>query len=158
MTSRILIALGAVLVFGVVNWQILGKETLRKGGDAVYLELAPVDPRSLMQGDYMALNFRLTRDIGPQVAANPHASRVAILKLDDRRVGEFARLDTGGSLGSGEIRFRFRVRSGNVWLGTNAFFFREGEAERYRGARFGEFRVNGNGDAMLVNLRDNDLR
>ena len=29
----------------------------------MFLELAPVDPRSLMQGDYMALNFSLAAKI-----------------------------------------------------------------------------------------------
>ena len=50
------------------------------------------------------------------------------------------------------------MRIGSVWLGTNAFFFHEGDAERYRDARYGEFRVNEDGEAMLVDLRDKDLR
>ena len=154
MRTRILLALGAVLVFGTVNWQVIGKERLRSNGQVVYLELAPVDPRSLMQGDYMALNFKLAREI----KAEPGGPLVAILKLDQRRVGEFARFYTGGELSPDEVRFRFRIRNDSVWLGTNAFFFHEGEAERYRGARFGEFRVNEDGDAMLVDLRDKDLQ
>ncbi len=152
--TRILMVVGAVLVFGAVNWQIAGKERLRAGGQAVYLDLAPVDPRSLMQGDYMALNFRLAQSISGQ---KPLRDGAAVLKLDERGAGEFVRLDTGAPLGPGEVRFRFRIRNDAVWLGTNAFFFHEGEAERYRGARFGEFRVNEEGDAMLVGLRDKDL-
>jgi uncharacterized membrane-anchored protein len=155
MMPRILVVLGAVLVFGTVNWQIAGKERLRSSGQVVYLELAPVDPRSLMQGDYMALNFRLAQ----QIATAPEGSHVAIVKLDDRRVvSGFERLDTGGPVNPGEMRFRFRIRNVQVWLGTNAFFFHEGEQERYRNARYGEFRVNEDGDAMLVDLRDKDLR
>ncbi len=30
----------------------------------VLLRLAPVDPRSLMQGDYMRLNYELARQLG----------------------------------------------------------------------------------------------
>ncbi|MFX7329222.1 GDYXXLXY domain-containing protein, partial [Acinetobacter baumannii] len=33
------------------------KEMLLKEGQLVLLPLAPVDPRSLMQGDYMALRY-----------------------------------------------------------------------------------------------------
>ena len=153
--TRILLALGAVLVFGTVNWQIAGKERLRTNGQVVYLEQAPVDPRSLMQGDYMALNFRLAREIREK---GPSESGAAVLKLDERRIGKFLQLDTGAPLGPDEMRFRFRLRQGAVWLGTNAFFFHEGEADRYRGALFGEFRVNDQGDAILVDLRDKDLR
>ena len=35
------------------------KETTILKGKLVYLELAPVDPRSLMQGDYMALYYAI---------------------------------------------------------------------------------------------------
>ena len=33
------------------------RQGLLRNGRTVYLELAPVDPRSLLQGDYMALNY-----------------------------------------------------------------------------------------------------
>jgi uncharacterized membrane-anchored protein len=153
--ARILIGVGAVMVFGVMNWEIAGKERLRATGDVVYLELAPVDPRSLMQGDYMALRFSLTRSITQESAKDFHA---VVLNLDDRRVGTFDHFDNGQRMASGQVRFRYRVRNEQIWLGTNAFFFKEGEAGRYEGARFGEFRVNEAGDAMLVGLRDKDLR
>ncbi|CAG0878818.1 unnamed protein product [Cyprideis torosa] len=47
------------IILAVVNWSIVGKEKHLADGRKIYLELAPVDPRSLMQGDYMALRFRL---------------------------------------------------------------------------------------------------
>jgi uncharacterized membrane-anchored protein len=135
-----------------VNWQIAGKERLRNSGQIVFLELAPIDPRSLMQGDYMALNFAVAR------AINPVEDGIAILAVDPRRAGTYARLDNGAQPGPDEMRLRFRIRNGAVWLATNAFFFHEGDSARYRDARFGEFRVNPEGDAMLVGLRDKDLR
>ena len=158
MIRRILLLLGAVLVFGVVNWQIVMKERLRTGGQTVFLELAPVDPRSLMQGDYMALNFVLANQIGE--AANPEVNgpQVAVVQLDARGVGRFSHLDNGGPLKPDEVRFRFRVRDGLIWLGTNAFFIQEGDADRYGKARFGEFHVSDSGEAMLVNLRGNELQ
>ena len=163
MMTRGLLILGALLIFGGVNWQMERKERLRTSGQTVYLELAPVDPRSLMQGDYMALNFVLARELGAGLSreiesARPLPSSVAIVKVDGDRVGTFSRMDMGGPVGPGEVRFRFRVRRGNAWLGTNAFFFHEGEADRYRDARYGEFRVGEDGEAMLVDLVGKDLR
>ena len=106
----------------------------------------------------MALNFRLARDISGQIDGKTEsAGNVAVLQLDERRVGAFNRLHAAGTLNPGELRFRFRIRNDAVWLGTNAFFFHEGDGERYRLARYGEFRVNDDGDAMLVDLRDKDL-
>lgn len=156
--DRILMLLGAVLVFGVVNWQIASKERLRTGGQNVFLEMAPVDPRSLMQGDYMALDFKLARQIRAVVNLDVEGPLVAILQLDERRVGTFSRLDDGGRLNAGEVRFKFRIRNERVWLGTNAFFMQEGDGERYSPAHFAEFHVSDSGEALLVDLRDADLR
>lgn len=158
MRTRILLIAGALLVFGAVNWQIAGKERLRAAGQVMFLDLAPRDPRSLMQGDYMALNFRLAAEIGRRTQNEPDGTRVAVVRLDAQRVATFVRLDAGSPLEPGEMRFRFRIRRGDVWLGTNAFFFQEGQAGRYAAARFGEFRVTDDGSAMLVDLRDKDLR
>jgi uncharacterized membrane-anchored protein len=153
-TRRILLMVGAVIVFGVVNWQIAAKERLRAGGQVVLLELRPIDPRSLMQGDYMALNFQLEREISSRISPGDSGERAAIVGLDERRVGRLVRLDDGAPPAPGQMRFRFRMRKGTVWLGTNAFFFHEGEGERYRNSRYGEFRVDDAGNAMLVNLRE----
>jgi uncharacterized membrane-anchored protein len=46
-----------------------------------------------------------------------------------------------------------------VWLGTNAYFFEEGTAQRFERARFGEFRIDReSGEAVLVGLRDEQLQ
>jgi uncharacterized membrane-anchored protein len=158
MITRALLLLGALLVFGSVNWQIASKERVRANGHAVYLLFRPIDPRSLMQGDYMALTFQVASQIDGVDRMDEGSSHIAILQLDEHKVGKYVRLDDGTALKPDEQRFRFRVRNGAVWLGTNAFFFHEGDAQRYAAARYGEFRVNEEGDAMLVNLRDKDLQ
>lgn len=146
---RTLIALGALLVLGSVNYSIYAKEQTRRHGEIVYLDLAPVDPRSLMQGDYMALRF----SIASRVRSNAADQRVW-LQLDERRVATLAIPVTESSL-----PMRYRIRNGSVWLGTNAYFFEEGTAERYAGARYGKFRVDReSGDAVLVALCDDQFR
>lgn len=151
--ARALIVLGAVLVLGAVNASIYGKERVIRGGETIYLELAPVDPRSLMQGDYMALRFRLADRIQLWREAEGRGElRTAPLSVDDRGVATLSE-DDGGTL-----EIAFRMRGGRVWLGTNAYFFEEGTAARYSGARYGEFRVDpSSGEAVLVGLRDEEL-
>jgi uncharacterized membrane-anchored protein len=152
--ARIVIVLAALLVLGAVNSSIASKERVIRDGEVVYLELAPVDPRSLMQGDYMALSFRLAAEIedARARASIDERARSAPLTLDGRRV---ATLDAAGQ---SALRIGFRIRSGRVWLGTNAYFFSEGSAARYAGARYGEFRLDrDSGDAVLVGLRDENL-
>lgn len=153
------------LVLAVVNWSIWGKERHLAQGEAVFLELAPVDPRSLMQGDYMALNF----DIANHIREALYQRRVAedeshaadgyvIVRLDDRGVAHFQRLGASDeALEADERRLRYRLRNGRVRFATDAFFFQEGHAERYEPARYGQFRVNDRGEPLLVSLHGGEL-
>ncbi|MEO5694678.1 MAG: GDYXXLXY domain-containing protein [Usitatibacter sp.] len=154
--TRILIGIGAALVLIVINISILGKEHVRKSGELVFLELQPRDPRSLMQGDYMTLDFPLARQVqanlGPGVVAHEGEAGVIDITLDEKRVARVA------EPGKGSLRIRYRIRKGAVWLGTNAFFFEEGSEQRFAPARFGEFRVDErSGESVLVGLRDANL-
>jgi uncharacterized membrane-anchored protein len=166
---RLWIVASLVVVLGVVGALVSSKERIRRDGAVVYLALAPVDPRSLMQGDYMALRFVLAGEIergllrgaaGDPVRRRPAEAlgeggfAWAPLELDDRGVASLAIASDEAAL-----RFRYRLRGGRAWLGTNAFFFQEGDAARYAKARFGEFRLDrASGEAVLVALRDEGLR
>lgn len=146
--SRVLLIVGLVLVLGVVNWSIVAKERIRSSGERIYLELAPVDPRSLMQGDYMALRFAIADRIDATVSGS------APLVVDAKGI---ATLNPDASAEG--LRIRYRIRGGRVWLGTNAYFFEEGTADRYSKARYGEFRIDRNsGEAVLTGLADQDLK
>lgn len=150
--TRAVTLFGLLLVLGSVDYAIYGKERVKRTGETIYLELAPVDPRSLMQGDYMALRFRLAERIEAWREAEGRSRlRTAPLAVDDRGVATLAP-------GAGTLEIAFRIRGGQVWLGTNAYFFEEGTADRYAGARYGEFRVDpSTGEAVLVGLRDESL-
>lgn len=153
MATRTLILLGAVLVLGAVDASILAKERVKRDGEVVFLELAPVDPRSLVQGDYMALDFLLARQLASMPAAGERDANLEIT-LDERRVAHVAPAGSAPAL-----HIHYRIRKGRPWLGTNAYFFQEGAATRYQRARFGEFRVDReSGEAVLVGLRDKDLQ
>jgi uncharacterized membrane-anchored protein len=142
--SRTLLGIAVVLVLGAVNGSIFAKERIKTQGERIFLALAPVDPRSLMQGDYMALRFELANNIPTEAAGS------APLLVDARGVATL-----NASPKAGDLRIRYRVRNGQVWLGTNAYFFEEGAAERYERARYGEFRLDRKtGEAVLVGLRD----
>ncbi len=52
---KFLIGLNLLLVLVAFNYSVYTKEKTLEAGTLVLLELAPVDPRSLMQGDYMVL-------------------------------------------------------------------------------------------------------
>ncbi|MCZ0925985.1 GDYXXLXY domain-containing protein [Halomonas janggokensis] len=161
--SRVVIIVTTLLILAVVNWAIWEKERHLAEGDIVYLELAPVDPRSLMQGDYMALHFALSNRIQSALGqAEAEDSQQAsngyvVVRLDEQRIARFQRLDDGTSLADDEQQLRYRIRNGQVRFATDAFFFQEGHAERYEPARYGRFRVNEDGEPLLVALHDSEL-
>ena len=152
---RWLTLLGTALVLGALNFSIAGKEGIKRNGEVIYLQLAPVDPRSLMQGDYMALRFALVQQLDKAVDAKAREGevRLAGVSLAANRVATLADATAPATL-----QLRYRIRNGQVWLGTNAYLFQEGDAERFSGARYGEFRVDrASGEAVLVGLRNEAL-
>jgi uncharacterized membrane-anchored protein len=111
-----------------------------------------------MQGDYMALRFTVADAILDRARAGGTVrDGFLVLTLDERNVGTFARQDDGTPLDSSEIRMRYRVRGDTVRFATDAFFFQEGTAQRYEGARYGEFRLDATGDSILTGLRGQNL-
>lgn len=163
---KLLVVCSALVILGLVNGAIYQKEQHLAKGRVVYLELAPVDPRSLMQGDYMALRFELGNRIRGAHSALESAREPAsqadnghvVVILDENRVASFDRLYRETQpLGDNELLLHYRVRNGRVKFATNAFFFQEGHAERYEPARYGRFRVNDRGEPLLVSMHDADL-
>ncbi|MDR2209006.1 MAG: GDYXXLXY domain-containing protein [Azoarcus sp.] len=148
-----------ILVF--LNWNIFQKERIIKQGRTVLLQLAPVDPRSLMQGDYMALRFALADEVRYAVHDEPVKEGIVILKLDENNVAHFERIyDEHSPLQRDEVRLKYRVLDdrGTVEIGTNAFFFEEGQGEIYESARYGEFRIADTGEATLTQLLDEKFK
>jgi uncharacterized membrane-anchored protein len=154
---RLVVIVGGVLVLAAANTGIYQKEQLLHSGRSVLLELAPVDPRSLMQGDYMALRFKVADDAFRSLPGETLDDGRVVLAVDKRGVGRFTRFDDGTPLAPGEVVMRYRVRNRTPKFATNAFFFQEGHAEFYARARYGEFRVASSGEAMLTGLRGETL-
>lgn len=157
---KVIVLISALLILAGVNVSIYRKEQLLTNGKVVLVELAPVDPRSLMQGDYMALRFKAANEaFGPTInIRNLPSDGKLVLAHDERNVAAFKRFDNGSSLSANEIVIRYRVRADQPKFATNAFFFQEGHAEHYASARFGEFRVADNGECILTGLRDANLK
>ncbi|VFR27294.1 putative membrane protein [plant metagenome] len=158
------ITLGLAAALGVANTSVWRNERILAQGQVLRLALAPVDPRSLMQGDYMALNFEVAdqlRQLRPPGApadapvVEVPADGYLVLRHDEQGVARLQRVQAEPRpRAQDEIALRYRKRAGQVHIVTNAYFFAEGQAERYEAARFGEFRVNDGGTGLLLRLLD----
>lgn len=151
---------GSVLTLVVANGAIWQKQQLIAKGTPLFLALEPVDPRSLMEGDYMRLRFPtvsaqaepLLQSVG---AERPHM----VVRVDAQGVGKVERLHTPGQpLAAGEQLLELTPKDGSWVVVTDAWYFKEGEAARWQAARFGEFRVLPDGRALLVGMADANLK
>ena len=156
MIRRVLILIGLLASTGLVAWEVSKKERLLASGETLLLELAPVDPRSLMQGDYMRLDYAIARQ-WRQDASWPRDGAVVVV-LDESGVAQFQRRDQGEPLSTGERRLTYRIRRGRLRVGVDAFYFQEGLVDTYQPARYGEMRVAADGTSLLVGLRDAERR
>lgn len=165
-------ALGVVSVLAVANWGIWTNETILRTGQRVVLALAPVDPRSLMQGDYMSLNFELVNHLRTAVWAKKSTENAdsaqkvtqgyAILAIDDKGVASLAGIsETYPSMvlaDGNTVIMRYKTGPfGTVSLASHEYFFPEGKGNHFAQAKYGEFRVRKDGKALLSGLLDENL-
>lgn len=157
MMRKMIAALVGFIILAGVNYTIYSREQLLHDGRIVLLELVPVDPRSLMQGDYMALDFAINRTAFSAASAEQSEGLKEgdlVVSLDKNSVAHFKRFVDKTPLSEDEVLLRYRVRDGQPKFATNAYFFQEGTSEQYVSARYGEFRVSASGDMILTKLRN----
>lgn len=161
------LAISVLFVLVMVNLAIVDKENHLADGKEVLLELIPVDPRSLMQGDYMRVRFAIEDDIenafgGRQkVRAQSAYDGAVILSIDVHNIGHFQRIVTK-ELDSkvnddNMLVVNFRIREGKIKFATSSFFFQEGKAKYYEKANYGLFKVNVKGEPLLRDLVEVNL-
>lgn len=155
----ILIAGNLLLLLIYFNWSVLRKEQTLSKGELVLFRLAPVDPRSLMQGDYMALNYEVS-NISELYASDslnsPPPRGYAVIAIDSNHVAHLVRLQTTtNGLKNGEKLIKYRRL---LKLGAESFFFEEGQGKVYEKAEYGGLRIDDEGNSILVGLYDEHFR
>lgn len=150
------LALPALAVTAMVVGLVVHKEGILRTGTTVLLELAPRDPRSLLQGDYVTLRYAESDAVLEATGWDDRRTRVVVFHQGDDGVARFVRLDDPTPLGTGDLRLRAqRVESGYAF-GADSYFFSEGNGATWERARYAEVKVARDGTAVLVGLRDQD--
>ena len=150
----IVLAITIATVLLVINVEIAGKEQIVRNGATVLLRIAPRDPRSLLQGDYMALRYAMAGAVVSKARQFEMNDGIAVIELGELNEAKFVSLYKGQQLQDRQHLLRYRKRGDSVRLASDAYFFEEGSGREYSTARFGEIRINTNGDAVLIGLLD----
>lgn len=151
--KTIIILLNFLLILGIFHYSIIKKEGILSEGKLVLLELAPVDPRSLMQGDYMDLRYAIAQNINlDSIPANGYC-----VAVDSARIARAVRLQKNKTpLLHDEylIEYSIRQRGWDIHIGAESFFFQEGQATKYEKAKYGGLRIDKDGNSILIGLYD----
>lgn len=154
MRTRLMLALGLVII-AMLNYSVYQKERLKREGDTLLLELAPVDPRSLMQGDYMRLRYALPAAIPKGDFLENTKRGHMVIKADEHGVAQYVRVHRGEVLNDNEQLLKF-IKRHRVEIVPNAFFFQEGHAKYYEEAKYGVFKIDDGGKPLLFGLANTD--
>jgi len=159
-TKRIIILVNLLLLIGYFNWSIMAKEKTLSSGHLVLLELAPVDPRSLIQGDYMRLNYKIN---GMPEKQQITKRGYCIIKQDAKGVGQRIRFqDELQPLQPGELAVKYFTNGNRYFttlhIGAESFLFEEGQDKLFSNAEYGGLKVDDAGNSVLEGLYDEHLQ
>lgn len=151
--KRVIILINLLILIGFFNNSILQKEELLTDGQFVLLELAPVDPSSLMQGDYMRLNYDISNNIDTDSISK---TGFYIVKLNKNGVAEKVRIQEKRTpINENELLIKYNSRKWRgINIGAELYFFQEGEREKYEKAKYGGIKIDNKGNSLLIGLYD----
>ncbi|WP_429091866.1 GDYXXLXY domain-containing protein [Aeromonas veronii] len=155
-TRQLALLLSGLAILAGINATVWRYEHAMSSGEVVLLRLAPVDPRSLMQGDYMRLNYEIARELTSRDARTTQnkGSDPLVIRLDAHQVATLVADGKPDRLASDERLLQVHQSERQWQIGPDAYFFEEGSGEQYEAARYGEFRLQADGKTLLVGLRD----
>ena len=172
----------ALLMLLPLNYKIWQFENVLATGKPVVLKIVPVDPRSLMQGDYMSLNYAILQDIAAQlndepdqlndeqtneedtwqITRKPQPKRIyALIHQNEQGVATLCRVEKTKPMDFTDCEPNLYLPINNTgWspaLPSQEYFFAEGKGQYYAQAEYAEYRFK-DGILLLARLLDKDLK
>lgn len=150
--TRILVLANLFLLLAYLFYAVRTKETILTEGELLLFELAPVDPRSLIQGDYMELRYAVADGVYRDSADR---TGYLVVSKDADGVAQKVRLQPETTpLSSGELLIRYSFPGWQMKIGAESYFFEEGTAGVYEAAKYGGLRIDDAGNSLLIGLYD----
>ncbi|MCA1060776.1 GDYXXLXY domain-containing protein [Rossellomorea aquimaris] len=150
---------------GWIGYQVYSNETLLQNGETILLELQPVDPRSLLQGDYVELNYTISQI--EDTAIDENGPITIVLRQNILGIHEYTgvyrfngRWNAPYEKKPGDVLLNGKVTSSwddsvQVTYGIEHFFIPEGTGRNVeRNVRGAQVKVSDKGDGILVRLQD----
>ena len=172
-----LVGVFVIALLGAGNYKVQQFEDVLATGKPVVLKIAPADPRSLMQGDYMVLNYAILSELQQSQFSSesnesnettgidelsPSGKKAYILvHLDKNHVATLceaqSEIPTDFKHCTPNVYLPIRYKGWSPELPSQDYFFAEGKGEYYAQAEYAEYRFK-DGILLLARLLDKDLK
>lgn len=151
----IFVVIFTLIVLGFFNYSIYEKEQIIAKGEPVYVELAPVDPRSLIQGDYMRLAYKIERS---HRSKKKEKFKEIVITTDENQIAQFVRFHRGKPLAENEKTLKVQKVYSRYRILPNSFLFQEGHRKHYEQAKYGVYKFDNKNNYILIGLADKDRK
>lgn len=150
--KKILVVLNLLLLMLAFGYSVI-KEEKNLNKKTFYIKTAPIDPRSLIQGDYMILNYDITESARAE-ARNLRKGYIRV-RINDLKVAEFIGVDREYLPSSdNELSIQFHQNDSTIDIGVNSYLFQEGTGDKFQKAKYAEVIELKNGKLRLKHLLD----
>lgn len=147
-----------------IGYQVYSNETLLQNGETIKLELRPVDPRSLLQGDYVELNYTISQLEDSSI--NENGPITIVLRKDAQGIHQYAGIykydgewNTPYAPKEGDVLLNGKVtkpwgNANQITYGIEHFFIPEGTGLEIEGkVKYAVVKVSDKGNAILESLK-----
>ena len=154
--KKILVILNLIILMLIFGYMVIKEEqNLKK--TTYYIKTRPVDPRSLMQGDYMILNYEILEE-ARRKKTDLKTGYIRV-KINESNIAEFIRIDEKYLEPSeNKHSIKFYKNGRNIDIGVNSYLFQEGTGRRFQRAVYSEVIELKNGNIRLKFLLDSNFK
>lgn len=153
-TKKLILLINFILVITLINVMMYQSEQTIKNGKLVFFEIVPIDPRSIIQGDYMTLNY----NISSQGDKKMPSSGVAYIGINKEQI--VVEINQDSTLLDKSLRvlpIQYTKVGSRLRFGIESYLFQEGKAKSFEKAKYSGVRINATGNCILVGLYKSDL-
>ncbi|WP_377888941.1 GDYXXLXY domain-containing protein [Alkalihalobacillus sp. R86527] len=143
----------------MITYQGFYDEWIVQNGSEIKLKLAPIDPRSMLQGDYVRLRYDISNLDDTTDIQGRKKVKVVLVKNEEGYYEYSGYYQVGGEWNKGYKPLKTDVfikgilnSNGSAHYGIESFFIEEGSGEEYEAMNYAIVKVGSNGNAILTEL------
>ena len=153
MIKKKILILNFILISIFFFFSIYKEESYKKE-NTIILELAPKDPRSLMQGDYMTLNYQMRNEFNTANPSYYDSSKAFIMiEADDKGVSHYS------GISPNLVKNSIKVKDVYTFdIGANSYFIKEGTSSHFDNAKYVKLYLLKSGKVRIYKLLDGNFK